>query len=92
MCIQDLIDNDKLGPCLEIEYFYDSSQPTPLVPSLDFAEDLINETHIILKLAYWSSGDLITYAVSFINGESTWEEVEVGDSYWLKEWERNQNY
>ena len=66
--IQDLIDNDELGPRLVIEYFYDSSQPTPLVPSLDLAEDLINETHIILKLAYWSSGDLYTYAVSFIKG------------------------
>jgi hypothetical protein len=90
--IQDLINNNELGPCLEIEYFYDSSQPTPSVPSLDFAENLINKTHIFLKLAYWSSGDLITYAISFINGESTWEEVEVGDSSWLKEWERNQNY
>jgi hypothetical protein len=86
--IQGLINNDGLGPCLEIEYFYNLSQPTPSVPSLNFAEDLINETHIILKLAYWSSGDLITYAVSFINGKSTWEEVEVGDSYWLKKWER----
>ena len=81
-----------VGPHLEIEYFYNSSQPTPLVPSLDFAEDLINKTHIILKLAYWSSGGLITYVVSFINGESMWEEVKIGDSYWLKEWERNKNY
>ena len=90
--IQDLIDNDELGPCLEIKYFYDSSQPTPLVPSLNFAEDLINETHIILQLAYWSSGDLIIYAVSFINGDSTWEGVDVGDSYWLTEWQRNHHY
>ena len=66
--IQDLIDNNELGPRLVIEYFYDSSQPTPSVPSLNLAEDLINETHIILKLAYWSSGDLYTYAVSFIKG------------------------
>ncbi len=83
--IQDLIHNNELRPRLEIEFFYDLSQPTPSVPSHDFAEDLSNETHIILKLAYWSSGDLITYIVSFINRESTWEEVEVGDSYWLKE-------
>ena len=90
--IQDLIDNNELGPHLEIEYFNDSSQPTPLVPSLDFAEDLINKTHIILQLAYWYSGDLITYAVSFTNGESTWEEVNLGDSYWLAEWQRNHDY
>jgi hypothetical protein len=50
--IQDLINNDKLGPHLKIENFYNSSQPTPTVPSLDFAEDLINGTHIILQLAY----------------------------------------
>ncbi len=92
MFIQDLIDNDKLGPCLVIEYFYDSSQPTPSIPSLDLAEDLINETHIILKLAYWSSGDLYTYGVSFNNGVSKWEEIEITDSYWLQEWERKQNY
>ena len=90
--IQDLIDNNELGPHLEIEYFNDSSQPTPLVPSLDFAEDLINKTHIILQLAYWYSGDLITYAVSFTNGESTWEEVNLGDSYGLAEWQRNHDY
>jgi hypothetical protein len=90
--IQDLIDNNELGPRLEIKYIYDSSQPTPSVPSLNFAKDLINETHIILQLAYWSSGDLITYTVSFINGESAWEEVDVGDSYWLTEWQRNHNY
>ena len=90
--IQDLIDNSELVPHLEIEYFNDSSQPTPLVPSLDFTEDFINKTHIILQLAYWYSGDLITYAVSFTNGESTWEEVNLGDSYWLAEWQRNHDY
>ena len=90
--IQDLIDNNKLGPRLVIEYFYNLSQLTPSAPSLDLAEDLINKTHIILKLAYWSSGDLYTYAISFINRESKWEENEVQDSYWLQEWERNQNY
>ena len=90
--IYDLIGNDELGPHLEIEYFYDLSQPTPSVPSLDFAEDLINGTHIILQLAYSYSGDLITYAVSFTNGESTWEEVDLGDSNWLAEWQRNHDY
>ena len=90
--IQDLMNNDELGPRLMIEYCYGSSQPTPLVPSLNLVEDLINETHLILKLANWSSVDLYTYDVSFNNGELTWEEIEVTDSYWLQEWERNQNY
>jgi hypothetical protein len=65
-----------------IEYFINLSHPTPSVPSLDFAEDLINESHIILKLAYWFSGDLYAYGISFNNGESTWEEIEVTTSYW----------
>ena len=68
-----------------MEYFYDSSHPTPSVPSLDFAEDILNESHIILKLAYWFSGDLYAYGVSFNNGESKWEEIEVTSSYWQQE-------
>jgi hypothetical protein len=48
-------------------------------------EDLINESHIILKLAYWFSGDLYAYGVSFNSGESKWEEIEVTSSYWQQE-------
>ena len=89
--IQDLI--NKLGPCLEIEYFYDSSHPTPSVPSLDLAEDLLNESHILLQLAYFSSsGDLYAYGVSFNNRELKWKEIEVLSSYWQKEYYHRQHF
>ena len=79
--IKNLIDNDELGPCLEIKYFFDASHPTPSVPSRDFAEDLINRSHIILKLAYWFSKELYAYGISFINGEAKWEEIDVTSTY-----------
>jgi hypothetical protein len=69
--IQDLIDNDKLGPCLEIKYFFTARHPTPSVPSQYFAEDLINGSHIILKLVYWFSGYLYAYSVSFNSGNAS---------------------
>ena len=80
--IKDLIDNDKLGPHLEIKFFFNASHPTPSVPSRDFAEDLINGSHITLKLAYWFSKELYAYGISFINGEAKWEEIEVASTYW----------
>ena len=80
--IQDLIDNNELGPCLKIEYFFDASHPTPSVPSQDFAKDLANGCHIILKLAYWFSEELHAYGISFNNGEAKWEEIEVSSTYW----------
>ena len=80
--IEDLIDNDELGRCLEIKYLFDASYPTPSVPSQDFAEDLINGSHIILKLADWFSEELYAYGISFINGEAKWEEIEVASTYW----------
>ena len=88
--IQDL--THELEPRLTIEYFFDSSHPTPSVPSLDFAEDLINKSHIILKSAYFGfSGDLYAYGISFNNRESKWEEIEVTSSYWQQEWHKNYN-
>ena len=80
--IQKLINNKDLGPRLEIEFFFDSSDPTP---SVDFAEDLINESHILLKLAFRSFGDLYAYGVSFHNGETKWEEIEVTSNFWQQE-------
>jgi hypothetical protein len=80
-----LINNNKLVPCLEIEYFFDARHPTPFVPSQDFAEDLINGSHIILKLVYWFSGDLYAYGDSFNNREAKREEIEVTSTYWQQE-------
>jgi hypothetical protein len=76
--IQDLIDNDELGPCLKIEYFFDASHPTPSVPSQDFAKDLTNGSHIILKLAYWFSEELHGYtlmAYPSITGRQRWRRL-----------------
>ena len=79
--IKNLIGNNKIGHCLEIDFFY-ASHSTPSVPSRDFAEDLINRSHIILKLAYWFSEELHAYGISFINGDAKWEEIEVASTYW----------
>jgi hypothetical protein len=80
--IQDLINDDELGPHLKIEYFFDASHPTPSVPSRDFAKDLTNGSHIILKLAYWFSEELHAYGISFNNREAKWEEIEVSSTSW----------
>jgi len=80
--IQEIIDNKDLGPSLEIAFFFDSSDPTP---SADFAEDLINESHIILKLAFRLPGHLYAYGVFFHNGKTKWEEIEVTSNFWQQE-------
>ncbi len=77
--IQEIINNEDLGPRLEIAFFFDSSDPTP---SVDFAEDLINESQIILKLVFRLSGDLYAYGVFFHNGEMKWEEIDVTSNFW----------
>ncbi len=51
--IQDIINTDELGPCLEIKYFFHANHPTPSVPEREFAKDLTNRRQIILQLAYW---------------------------------------
>jgi hypothetical protein len=79
---QEIIDNKDLGPCLERAFFFDSSDPTP---SVDFADDLINESHIILKLVFRLFGDLYAYRVFFHNGETKWEEIEITSNYWQQE-------
>jgi hypothetical protein len=79
---KEIIDNEDLGPRLKIAFFFDSSNSTP---SVDFAEDLINESHIILKLAFRLSGDLYAYGVFFHNGETKWEEIEVTSNSWQQE-------
>jgi len=76
--IQELIDDDDLGPLLEIEYFADPG----LTTSVDLAKDLINTSRIILKLAFSRSGELRAYGVTFENGEAEWEEIQVTSSYW----------
>ena len=80
--IQDLIDTDKLGPCLDIEYFFDASHPTPPMPSREFAKDLTNGSHIILQLAYWFSDELHAYGISFNNGKAKWEKIKFSSTYW----------
>jgi hypothetical protein len=80
--IQELIDNKDLGPRDKIAFFFDSSDPAP---SVDFVEDLLKESHIILKLAFRLSGDLYTYSVFFHNGETKWEEIEVTSNFWQQE-------
>ena len=80
--IQDIIDTDELGPCLEIEYFFDANHPTPSVPSQEFAKDLTNGSQIILQLAYWFSDELHAYGLFFDNGEAKWEKIEVLSTYW----------
>ena len=77
--IRDLIDNDKLGPHLEIEYFFDSSNPTS---SVDFAKDLINMSRIILDFVFRFLGDLYAYGIYFNNRETKWEEIENTSNYW----------
>ena len=79
---QDIIDTDKLGPCLKIEYFFDANHPTPSVPSREFAEDLTNGSQIILQLAYWFSNELHAYGLFFDNGKAKWERIEVSSTYW----------
>ena len=80
--IQEIIDNKDLGPSLKIAFFFDSSNPTP---SVDLAEDLINKSHIILKLAFRLSGDLYTYGIFFHKGETKWEEIDVTSNFWQQE-------
>ena len=77
--IQELIDNNDLGPWDKIAFFSDSSDPTP---SVDFAEDLLKESHIILKLAFRLAGDTYAYGVVFHNGETKWEEIEDTSNFW----------
>ena len=80
--IQELIDNKDLGPHLKIAFFFDSSDPTP---SVVFAEDLLKESHIILKLAFRLAGDTYAYGVFFRNRETKWEEIEVTSNFWQQE-------
>ena len=80
--IQDIINTDKLGPCLKIEYFFDTNHPTPSVPSQEFAKDLTNGSQIILQLAYWYSDELHAYGLFFDNGKAKWERIEVSSTYW----------
>ena len=87
--IQEIIENEDLGPCQEIEYFFNSSNQTP---SVDFTEDLINTSIIILKLAFTVLGDLYAYGVFFNNRETKWEEIEVTSNYWQQKWQKNYNY
>jgi hypothetical protein len=71
--IQELIDDNILGPRDEIAFFFDSNDQTP---SVDFAGDLLKESHIILQLAFRSAGDTHAYGVFFHNGETKWEEID----------------
>ena len=80
--IHDLINTNKLGPHLEIKYFFDASHPAPSVPSQEFAKDLTNGSHIILRLVYWFSDKLHAYNISFINGKAKWEKIKVSSTYW----------
>ena len=80
--IQDIIDTDKLGPRLEIKYFFDANHPTPSVPSQEFAKDLTNRSQIILQLAYWYSDELHAYRLFFDNGKAKWERIKVSSTYW----------
>ena len=80
--IQELINENDLSPRDEIAFFFDSSDPTP---SVDFAEDLLKESHIILKLAVRLAGDTYAYGVFFHNGETKWEEIEVTSNFWQQE-------
>ena len=81
--IQDIIDTDKLGPRLEIKYFFDANHPTPSVPEQEFAKDLTNRRQIILQLAYWYSDELHAYGLSFNNGKAKWERIEVSSTHWV---------
>ena len=67
------MDDNILGPRDEIAFFLDSNDPTP---SVDFAGDLLKESHIILQLAFRSAGDTHAYGVFFHNGETKWEEID----------------
>ena len=80
--IQELIDDNDLSPRDEIAFFFDSSDPTP---SVEFTEDLLKESHIILKLAFRLAGDTYAYGVFFHNGETKWEEIEVTSNFWQQE-------
>ena len=80
--IHELIDNKDLGPHLKIAFFFDSSDPTPYV---DFAEDLLKESQIILKLAFRLAGDTYAYGVFFRNRETKWEEIEVTSNFWQQD-------
>ena len=80
--IQDIIDTDELGPCLEIEYFFDANHPTPSVPEREFAKDLTNQSQIIIQLAYWYSDELQAYGLLFNNGKAKWERIEVSSTHW----------
>jgi hypothetical protein len=80
--IQEIIDTDKLGPCLKIKYFFDANHPTPSVPSREFAKDLTNGSQIILQLAYWFSDELHAYGLFFDNGKAKWEKIKVSSTYW----------
>ena len=72
----------KSGSLPEIEYFFDSSNQTP---SVDFTEDLINTSILILISAFTVLGDLYAYGVFFNNGETKWEEIEVTSNFWQQE-------
>ena len=80
--IQELIDDNDLSPRDKIAFLFDSSDPTP---SVDFAEDLLKESHIILKLAFRLAGDTYAYGVFFHNGETKWEEIEVTSNFWQQD-------
>ena len=80
--IQDIIDTDELGPCLEIEYFFGANHPTPSVPEREFAKDLKNRSQIILQLVYWYSDELHAYGLSFDTGKAKWEKIEVSSTHW----------
>mgnify|MGYP006179335305 CR=1 FL=1 len=80
--IQELINNNDLGPWDEIAFFFDSSNPTP---SVEFTEDLLKESHIILKLAFRLAGDTYAYGVFFHNGETMWEEIVVTSNFWQQD-------
>jgi len=52
---------------------------------VDFAEDLLKKSHIILKLAFRLAGDTYAYGVVFHNGETKWEEIEVTSNFWQQD-------
>ncbi len=80
--IQELIDDNDLSPRDKIAFFFDSSDSTP---SVDFAEDLLKESYIILKLAFRLAGDIYAYGIFFHNGKTKWEEIEVTSNFWQQE-------
>lgn len=78
--IQELIDDEDLGPRLEIEYL---AEPGGSITFEDIAEDLINTSKIILKLAFSWFGETRAYGVTLVNGVAEWEEIQVTNNYWM---------